>query len=97
MPQIIEFALASTLAVGAGAQQAEQPSVADPNAAVPAYRYESVFKDYRPYAEPEVARWRDANEEVGRIGGHMGHARKAVPERKSTPEPAAQPLHGTHK
>ena len=48
------------------------PVSADPTAIVPGAQYRSVFSGYRPYREAGVAPWRDANDEVARVGGHMG-------------------------
>lgn len=59
-----------------------------PSAHSPAPRYESVFHNYRPYMEPEQVPsvvWRAANDEMVRLGGHMGHLRDARPA-----EPAGQ-------
>ena len=82
-------------AVGSvSAQTAARPDPADPKAAVPARPYEPAFKDYRPYVDPEVARWRQSNEEMGRLGGHVGHVPKP---QGATPKPAAQGGHGSHK
>jgi hypothetical protein len=61
---------------------------------VPARPYESAFKGYRPYVDPEVTRWRQSNEEVGRLGGHVGHVPKA---QGPAVKPAAQGGHGSHK
>lgn len=43
-------------------------------AAAPALgaQYDSAFTGYRPYTEEPVADWRAVNDEVGRIGGHVG-------------------------
>ena len=55
---------AETRSAAAGAQPAAQ--------ALPVYR--SPLGDYRPYRVDEPLRaWKDANDEVGRLGGHMGH------------------------
>jgi hypothetical protein len=92
------FMLLACVAGGAAAQTTARPDPADPEAAAPARPYESVFKDYRPYVDPEVARWRQSNEEMGRLGGHMGH----VPRTQGGPtkpavKPPAQASHGSHK
>jgi hypothetical protein len=79
--------LATCVAGSAAAQTATRPDPADPKAAVPARPYEPVFKDYRPYVDPEVSRWRQSNEEMGRLGGHVGHVPKA---QGATPKPAAR-------
>ena len=53
---------------------AQQPSAspADPQAAAQPARYQSVFSTYTPYQEPGAAHWGALNDEVGRIGGHIG-------------------------
>lgn len=73
MLKTICFLLAATITVGAAAQNAARPDPADSRAGIPALPYESALKDYRPFVEAEVARWREANAEVGRLGGHAGH------------------------
>ena len=81
------LAVAVALASGAQAQpslpsipgdheSAEHPSAATGEQptpqALPVYR--SALNGYRPYRTDEPLRpWRDANDEVGRLGGHMGH------------------------
>ena len=52
------------------------PLAAPTTAPVPAPlpRYNSPLNDYRPYRVDEpLLPWRDANDAVGRLGGHMGH------------------------
>jgi hypothetical protein len=55
---------------------AQSPTVpgnpTDPTARVPAPAYQSVFSEYRKHGELELADWRAANDEVARIGGHIG-------------------------
>jgi len=38
----------------------------------PSVKYESVFTGYRPFIDEKLAPWRDVNDEVGRVGGHIG-------------------------
>ena len=40
--------------------------------------YDSAFGDYRPWKEEAPRRWREANDEAGRLGGHAGHAKAAA-------------------
>lgn len=61
----IGFALASPLFAAA-------PAPADPSAPVPAAGYQSAFEGYRAYREEPLADWRHVNDEVGRVGGHVG-------------------------
>jgi hypothetical protein len=99
MLKITAIALAALAAGSAGAQAPARPDPADPKAggaARPAY--ESAFKGYRPYSDPEVARWRDSNEQAGRLGGHRGNV-PPVPDSGWKPEakPQAPGAHGGHK
>lgn len=94
MLKTICFMLLACVAGSAAAQATARPDPADPKAAVPARPYEPAFKDYRPYVDPEVARWRQSNEEMGRLGGHVGHVPKA---QGTSLKPAAQGGHGSHK
>ena len=97
MQQIIAVVLAVSAASSAVAQQATRPDPADMKAPVPALRYESAFKDYRPYVDPQIARWRDLNEEAGRLGGHMGHVAKPGEKGKAASKTAPPQEHGGHK
>jgi hypothetical protein len=56
----------------ADAPRTEQALPTDPGVPVPAPDYSSAFSDYRAYREPEIADWRAVNDEVARIGGHIG-------------------------
>jgi hypothetical protein len=89
----IFYALAIPVAGLAAAQTAPQPNPADPEVRVPPLEYRSAFAGYRRYAEPELAPWRAANDEVGRIGGHVGMQRPGAAG-KSAPKP---PASGEHK
>lgn len=92
------FSLAAILAGSAAAQTAARPDPADPKAAAPMRPYESAFKDYRPFVDPDIARWREVNEEVGRLNGHVGHVpRQSGSAAKPGARPAAQGGHGAHK
>ena len=77
------------------APQESPPAAMDPAA---------VFSAYRPYADQEVSSWREANDEVGRIGGWQAYAREAqAPVDSSEPPstksgaPAAAPDSEAHK
>lgn len=85
MRNLVVGLLLAFFASAAAAQQSARPDPADPSARSPKPVYQSAFADYRPWAEPEVARWRELNDEVGRLGGHVGHAGRAKP----APKPAA--------
>ncbi len=65
-------------------------SSAKPVAPVPATAgssaYESAFADYKPYKEPTVMSWREANDQVRATGGMAGHDMSAM---------GTKPSHGT--
>jgi hypothetical protein len=76
------LALPATVAVA----QAPAQSELDPTAATrPPYR--SAFDGYRPYVEEPVAPWREVNDTVGRVGGHVGVLR--AEDVRVPPQPAA--------
>ena len=63
-------ALAGGVAFAEGESRAKNPP--KPEVPVPSVTYRSAFENYRPYREEEVASWRAVNDEVAKIGGHMG-------------------------
>ena len=68
--------LAALAAGNAGAQSAVRPDPADPAMRVPETAYRSAFEDYRKHELSRQTPWREANDEVGRIGGHAGVLRE---------------------
>ena len=87
MRKLVVCASLACFASVAGAQQSARPDPADPSARAPKPAYESVFAGYRPWAEADLARWREVNDEVSRLAGHPGHAGRAKPAPK--PQAAA--------
>ena len=67
-----ERAVVRPAAVGAKPMGAKPMGAQPETQALPAYR--SPLSEYRPYRVDEPLRpWKDANAEVGRLGGHRGH------------------------
>ena len=60
-----------------------RPDAADPKAPVPPVIHRSALTDYRPLGDAGVGPWRDANDEVGRIGGWRAYSREAQSARES--------------
>ena len=93
------IALGSALAVNA--QQAAAPSApapgapaARPAASAPAANplsYRSALEGYQPFADPKPVPWREANDNVGRIGGWRAYANEA-----QGTAPAGQGQHSGH-
>jgi hypothetical protein len=96
MQKAVFFVIAAAATGLAGAQQA-RPNPGDPKAPVPAFEYRSVFESYRRHAEPEVSGWREMNEEVRRIGGHVGIVREQPHPTKPVAKPPADAAHGGNK
>ena len=75
---------------------AAEPS--DARARAPAAKYESAFENYRAHREEPLADWRALNDEVGRVGGHVGIMREEAAKtpaatgkpRDAAPAPAAR-------
>lgn len=92
-------AIVVALALPAIAQQAANP--ADPAVSVPATQYQSAFGDYRKPQFEQKLDWRQANDAVRDVGGHMGALKDAPAStglnRSSAPAaPAAGPAAGGH-
>jgi len=97
MSKILCFTLAF-VASSAAAQGVARPDPVNAKAVVPARPYESPFKDYRPYVDQEAGRWRESNDEMGRLGGHAGHSQtRSGSPAKPAAKPPAPGGHGGHK
>lgn len=91
--RIMWGALAMVVAGAAAAEKAPPPSPADPTGRAQPAQYRSAFADYRRYDEPEIADWRAVNDEVGRVGGHLGIVRGQREAAKEQPKPPARGMH----
>jgi len=83
-------------ALVAGSAAAQGPARPDPAVAArpsSAPEYDSAFRSYRPYVDPDVSRWRENNQEMGRLGGHVGHVPGSVPGRLAPAAPAKPAAH----
>lgn len=63
--------------------------------------FESTFAGYVPFQEHTAGRWRELNDEMGRVGGHAGHLKSApaVTSESSTESGSTTPGavdHGAH-
>lgn len=74
--------LAAFAAGSAVAQGGKRPDPANPEARVPAAAYRSGFEGYRKHDLSKQTPWRDANEAVGRVGGHVGILREQAAREK---------------
>ncbi|HET9663512.1 MAG TPA: hypothetical protein VFP00_04725 [Burkholderiales bacterium] len=94
------YALMSAPVVAQPVSKAADP--AHSGARVPEIKYESAFRNYVPYREQPLATWREVNDEVGRVGGHVGmfggagHGGHAGATPASKSQPGAPTAPGTH-
>jgi hypothetical protein len=91
--------LVGSLALSAQAQTQARAIAADPldaKAAVPALVYRSALTGYPRMAQPPAMGWREANDNVTRIGGWRAYAREAQQPPASAPAASAPPPHAGH-
>lgn len=79
-----KFAVLCCALVALGLQSAaaiaqSRGNPANPAVAVPATRYSSAFAGYQPLGDEKIAPWREINDEVARVGGHLGMFRNQPP------------------
>lgn len=88
MKLIIRSAAASAVCCASlsPAFAAPDPSMAD--SPTPSMQYKSPFKDYRPLGDDKRTPWRDANDEVGKIGGWRVYLRESQEASKAATETA---------
>jgi len=90
--------LAALAAGNAVAQSGARPDPADPDVRVPDAAYRSAFDGYRIHELTKQVPWRDANQEVGRVGGHVGILREqGTQEKDPSGKPGDQDTSGGRK
>lgn len=96
---VLVLSLFALVARSAAAQVRAQPGPADAAKPAPAVVYDSAFNGYRPFVDPDPARWREVNDEMGRLNGHAGHLPGSVSPRGAPgkPKPAADAGHAGTK
>jgi hypothetical protein len=94
MTRTMLLLLAAAAGGAAFAQRGDANDPRAPETKPPPVIYRSAFEEYRPYREPEIASWRAVNEEVARVGGHIG-AMKNV-EKRETSQAEEKPTAGGH-
>lgn len=87
----ILLAVATMVAGAAAAQGAQKADPADPKARTPSVEYRSAFTEYRPYSEPELVKWREANDEVKAAAADAGHTAEGANAAKPAAKPGAAP------
>lgn len=91
MQRVIFSTLLLCLGGAVFAQSEARRDPSDPQAGVPAVQYRSAFSEYQPFRDPEIGKWREANDQMKELGGHRGHVAK--PGNGGT-KPGAQPEAG---
>lgn len=94
MKRAMLLLLAAAAGGAAFAQSGDANDPRAPGAKVPPVTYRSAFEEYRPYREQEIASWRAVNEEVARVGGHIGAIKNV--EKPETSQAEEKPAAGGH-
>ncbi|MDH5537552.1 MAG: hypothetical protein OEZ08_18530 [Betaproteobacteria bacterium] len=79
--------IAALGATAVGAQGTRFPHPADAAVAASPPRYDSAFAGYASYRDEKLAPWREVNDEVARVGGHIGILRGNGTAAPRTPAP----------
>jgi len=82
-------AAALLLGAPAHAQTRPGPDQGAPAAALNPYR--SAFEGYQPFTDEPLASWREVNDAVARVGGHMGVLRAEEAAAPAPAQPRATP------
>lgn len=90
---IHRFSLRLAAVVAASAAAASNAQTPPASAApAPTVNYRSAFEGYQPFNDQQVGSWKDANDNVGRIGGWRSYAKEAQQvEGKAQGQPAEAP------
>ncbi len=59
--------------------------------------FRSAFEGYQPYTEEKIVRWKEANDNVGRIGGWREYAKEAQQPQASGAAAQSDPHAGPAK
>lgn len=98
MKRAVLFALSALAGGAVTAQQADDARPPDTRAEAPGVSYRSAFEDYRPFRDQELAPWREVNDEVARVGGHLGILKSVQKPQDGKPAPAGGHSHqGMHR
>ena len=84
LPDAAASASPATAASASPARPTARPNPGDPATVVPPVAYRSSLEHYRRHADAAPRPWREANDEVLRIGGWRSYLRESA-----TPGPAA--------
>ncbi|MCZ7566065.1 MAG: hypothetical protein M5U08_21640 [Burkholderiales bacterium] len=97
MTRRLALAAAAIALVAGGAYAQSRPKPDLPRAPTAPLSYASPFAGYRTFDDVPLASWREVNDEVGRIGGHVGVLRAeqggdAQPATVTAPAAAPAPV-----
>ncbi|MDO9237343.1 MAG: hypothetical protein Q7U28_15080 [Aquabacterium sp.] len=89
VPAGLTLALPMAFAQPSAGSAAPDPKSLAPSSVTLGYR--SAFADYHMYSEQPIASWREANDNVGKIGGWRVYSKEArQPDGASAPVPGGQ-------
>jgi len=86
MTRHVALATVAIALIAGGAHAQSRPKPEDPAAPTAPLSYVSPFEGYRAFTDEPNGSWRALNDEVGRVGGHVGVLR--AEEQGATQRPA---------
>lgn len=92
-PFALALLMPAAFAQGMSAMATPAPMAATP--AATSLQFNSTFSGYRVYTDQPVGSWREANDNVGRIGGWRAYAKEAA-QAEGAPKDGAMPGHQHH-
>ena len=88
---LLPVAAASFIGTAAAQTPPDTTTPGAQGAVVAPLPYRSPLAGYRPYVDESVSSWKEANENVGRIGGWREYAREAQQATPGGARPSAPP------
>jgi hypothetical protein len=92
---ILTVTVAASFIVSVRAFAGDKPgniAPTDASASVPPTQYRSAFSGYQSQQELALRPWRDVNDEMGRLGGHVGHLKDSAPSDSASPSGSGVPM-----
>lgn len=101
MSKLLALAILASAFLAGGAQAQSRSKPDDPAARAAPIAYDSAFKGYQPFRDEPLAPWREVNDTVHQVGGHIGVLRTeqqgaAQPTASTPPSPAHAMPQGMH-
>ena len=92
---ILTVAVAASFIASVRAFAMDEPgnlAPTDVSASAPPTQYRSAFSGYQSQQELALRPWRDVNDEMGDLGGHVGHLKASAASDSASPSGSNVPM-----